>query len=160
MSYSSIACGRAICFIFALMPWASAVLADDLEQSLKQAYQGKVFVLRNFWEGDYLHYGSAGKLMGDANVGFWTTDGFVRVDQIRVSDTNLQLECKRLFIRSTSSGFDYSDRHGQGNKLQLDIGLDPQHLSREGVDSVFSKVFVADSSSFLESVADYWKPCV
>jgi hypothetical protein len=73
-----------------VVPWTfSAVLfgaaasADDLERTLNQTYQGKVFVLRNFWRGDSLHYDSAGQIRGLATSGFWTTDGLVQVEKVR-----------------------------------------------------------------------------
>jgi hypothetical protein len=75
--------------VLSTLPVLCAVAsADDLERTLNQSYSGRVLVLRNFWRGDSLRYDSAGQIVGGAAPGFWTTDGLVRVEKVRLTGSN------------------------------------------------------------------------
>jgi protein TonB len=145
--------------IICLLLFASPTLADDLEQSLKQAYQGKVFIIRNFWPGSLLRYDSAGQLKGDANPGAWTLDGLVRVEKIGTADTGVVLQCKRLVIVPSRDGFDFKDRR-HAARLDILLDLDPKSSSLESMETAFSKIFVNDAGGFRDAVADSWRDCV
>lgn len=93
------------CFILLAIPADSQTA--DLNQQLRDEYQGKTFVLRGFYSGDRLHYGSTG-LPDKAMSGDWTTDGFVLVDDIAVSGQGLTIGAKRLIVNAPDqSGFSF-----------------------------------------------------
>jgi hypothetical protein len=80
------------CLIFALSP--ELARANDVEHHLRDQYQGKAFVLRGFYSGDRLRYDARGSA-GAANAGDWTIDGFLQLEQIRLSGQTLKIKSKR-----------------------------------------------------------------
>jgi len=92
-----------------LLPYASLVLgiaftvlpfrlnaADELDQ-LREKYDDKTLVLRNFYRGERLRYDSAGMSTGSAVPGDWTVDGFVRVTSLSLSGQRLTIQADRLW---------------------------------------------------------------
>lgn len=136
------------------------VFANDLNTSLKQTYGGKVFIIRNFWHGDHLQYDSAGQLMGDGDVGYWTTDGLVRIENVSVVGSTLHLECKRMVVSAGSRGLEYKESRSKDKKREIDIQYGATPVTPDGIDSALKKVFVSEKEDFLESVPPYWKKCI
>jgi len=143
-----------------LLVLCAVASADDLERTLNQTYRGKVFVLRNFWRGDLLRYDSAGQIIGNATSGFWTTDGLVRVEEVRLTGDTLNLECKRMFMVESKDGFDYRERSKKARKREIAIDLGPKPISAETAGAVLSKILVSGKADFFSEMPDYWKPCV
>ena len=134
----------------------------DEATDLTQAYKGKVFIVRNFWHGDTLRYDSAGQRIGDANLGFWTIDGLIRIEKIETSGGQLRVGCKRMLLDVKSGAFDYADARGNRTDKQREIVIDlgQESPTRDFVEAVFSKIFISDASSFEDAVPEYWKQCV
>jgi TonB family protein len=134
--------------------------AADLGHALTQSYKGKVYMIRNFWEGGTLGYDAAGQRIGSAGAGYWTTDGIVRIEKIEVRNRVLSVECRRMIVNVTSDGFDYAGRGHRGERREIAIDLGEQEATSSFLESVFSKIFVADPNTFLNSVPEYWKDCI
>jgi TonB family protein len=135
--------------------WASA---DDLTQALNQKLQHKIFVLRGFWSNKNLRYDATGSVIGNPDLGYWTTSGIVRVVKVETAG-RVRLECKRLPVGADDSAtLDYKDRNGK--KLILEVELDPQRATPDTINSVFSKVFLTPGDKFVDNVPEYWSPCV
>jgi TonB family protein len=152
----------ALAGLLALTPIAAA--ANEVEQRLRDEYRGKTLVLRGFYSGDRLRYDSAGA-PGDARFGDWTTDGFVLVNDIHVSDLRLRIKAKRLSIGLGQKGtFEFLADNPKAQKkappLQIEVELPQMNPSFEQVDAILSKIFLAAQDSFAELVPDYWKPCI
>lgn len=134
--------------------------AADLSHALTQSYKGKVYMIRNFWEGGTLGYDAAGQRIGGAGAGYWTTDGIVRIEKIEVRNRVLCVECRGMIVKATSDGFDYAGRGHRGERREVAIDLGQQEATSSFVESVFSKIFVVDPNSFISSVPEYWKDCM
>lgn len=119
-------------------------------------------MIRNFWEGGTLRYDAAGQRIGNANIGFWTTDGIVRIEKIEVTPNRaLRVKCRRMIVNLKSDALDYTASPGDGDeRREIAIDLGQQEPTSSFVESVFSKIFVADRNTFLDSVPEYWKDCI
>jgi TonB family protein len=153
----------AIMVVFAVA--VSAARASDSRQDLRDQYQGKTLVLRGFYTGNKLRYDSSGKLVRGATSGDWTTDGFLLVSDIHVSDLRLKLKAKRLSIALGQNGtFQFlaetPKMQEKATPLQIEVELPQVNPSIEQVDAILSKVFLTEQDSFAELVPGYWKPCV
>ena len=139
--------------------------AKEVEQRLRDEYQGKALVLRGFYSGDRLRYDSVGAPAGRARSGDWTTEGLVLVSDIHVSDMRLKIRAKRLSVVLGQKGrFEFLAETTKAQKkappLEIDAELPQMNPSFEQVDAILSKIFLAAQDNFAELVADYWKPCV
>jgi len=136
--------------------------ADDLSHALTQAYKGKDYMIRNFWQGGTLGYDAAGQRIGDADPGYWTTDGIVRIEKVEVTPNRvLHVVCRRMIVNVRSDAFDYTASRGErSDRREIDIDLGQQEATSSFVESVFSKIFIADPNSFLDAVPEYWKDCI
>ena len=138
--------------------------ANEVEQRLRDEYHGRTFVLRGFYSGDHLRYDADGA-PGDARSGEWTTDGFVLVGDIHISDLRLKLKAKRLSIGLGQKGtFEFlaANRKAQkkGPPLQIEAELPQVNPSLEQIEAILSRIFLATQDSFADLVPDYWKPCI
>lgn len=136
--------------------------ADDLSHALTHSYKGKIYMIRNFWEGGTLGYDAAGQRIGNADVGYWTMDGIVRIEKIVVTPNRvLRVECRRMIVDVRADGFDYSASRGHhSERREIAIDLGQQEATPSFVESVFSQIFVADPNTFSDSVPEYWKDCI
>jgi hypothetical protein len=85
-------------FVLALGLGALPGVANDLDQQLRDQYQGKTLVLRGFYPGNSLRYDSAGSLSEGGLSGDWTVDGVVRIDEIRASGDRLKIRATRVHL--------------------------------------------------------------
>lgn len=141
----------------------------DLEQQLRDQYQGKIFLLRGFYTGDRLRYDPTAALVGDAAVGEWTVDGFVQLYDVRISDHGLKIRARRMMVSVERNGFQFHvegnpKKHNKGPKksesLEIEVALPQVNSSAEEVDAALSKVFLTGQDNFVDLVPDYWKFCV
>jgi TonB family protein len=131
---------------------------SDVSQHLRDQCQGKTFVLREFYAGKSLRYDAAGSLAGGATAGDWTTDGFVRVNDIRLSRQRLTVKAARVPLDPDyTSGFELFKAAGNV-EIEADLGVD--NPSTEQIDAVLSRIFLTSQDDLADSVADMWKHCV
>jgi TonB family protein len=152
----------ALCFTLAAIP--AITQTTDLEQQLRDQYQGKIFLLRGFYSGDQLRSGSTG-LPDKASSGDWTTDGFVQVDDIDVSGQGLTIRAARLIVIAPNhSGFGFVADTPKGKKkapsLDIKADLPSGGSSLEQVEAALSRIFLTAQDDLAAQVPDYWKPCV
>ena len=150
---------KRVCLVLLVLACALPCVADELQSSLKHSYQGKAFIIRNFWPGTVLKFDASGQLKGDASSGIWTLHGFIRVEKIEIHGSTLRLRCKRLVIGETRRGFDYSDRQNDA-RLEIDVDLNSSQPRQEEIKEAFSRMFVNDKVAFRDSVPHYWRPCI
>lgn len=142
--------------------------AQDVRQYLRNQYQGKIFVLRGFPVGDALHYDSYGALQNSAS-GDWTTDGFVQIDDIHVSNDRLIIKAQRVVAARLDKG-QFELRPLERTKgsvtrkefvhveIKADAGM--HNPSQEQIDAIASRIFLTPQDSLESLVPDYWKPCL
>jgi TonB family protein len=147
---------------------------SELEQHLRDQYNGKTFVLRNFYHGDRLSYDSAGSLVSDSAVtGDWTVDGFAHVISLDLHGQSLTIQAERLSLLNNGQAFQFRQNSGKGKKndekkerkaekgygLRIDVEFDAAGITPEKADSALSRIFLTVQDRFADSVPAYWKPC-
>jgi len=66
-------------------PYAFADQHSELEKQLRAQWVNKVLFIRNFYKGKRLKFDKTGKLVTKAELGYWTVDGMVEVDNVKVA---------------------------------------------------------------------------
>ena len=140
---------------------------QDVQHYLRDQYQGKTFVLRGFPVGDVLRYDSSGA-SDRAASGDWTTDGFVQVNDVRLSDDRLIFKAQRMVAARLDGQFQLRPlERVKGNltkkelvqvEIKADLGM--HNPSQEQLGALASKIFLTAQDSLGDLVPDYWKPCV
>jgi protein TonB len=145
------------------------IAAQDSLKSVRDQYQNKILVVRNFYAGHSLHFASNGKLTGKQVSDDWTTDGFVQIDEINGSGQSMLIRATRLQIGwSSKSGFtvlNKRDREGNLDKKEkkhheLQIQADIDSLAPQPVEVLLSQIFLTGADSFATAVPPYWKLCI
>jgi len=148
-----------ICLGACLILAALLCVAVELESSLKEAYEGKVFMIRAFYSGNKLQYDSTGKLINYAVPGFWTLDGLAHVETVSFKGNALRLKCKRLVIAGSKADLDYTNS-AKESKLEIEVAFPPNLPDQEEVKNLLSRIFVLDGAELPDLVPSYWKACV
>jgi TonB family protein len=149
---------------------------SELEQHLRDQYNGKTFVLRNFYHGDRLSYDSAGSPVTDSAVsGDWTVDGFTRVISLDLHGQSLTIQAERLSLLNNGQAFLFRQHSGKSKKndekeerkaekghgLRIDVEFDAGGgITAEKADAALSKIFLTLQDRLPELVPDYWASCV
>jgi TonB family protein len=139
--------------------------ASELEKHLRDQYDGKTLLLRNFYGGASLHYDSSGQLSKAAAPGDWTVDGVFQVGEVKVSSHHLTIRAKRVHLGWLRDvGFspveDAKDKPGDTRLLRIEADLGHGDVTPEQVDAVLAQIFLTPKDHLVELVPDYWKPCV
>jgi hypothetical protein len=116
-----------LCFasiIFLLAIPASAQTSNS--QQILDQYRNKIFAIRGFFPGDHLHFSSTGVPDSTTN-GDWTTDGFVELNDLSISNRVLTISARRLLVSTGKDGFrflaDTPRKRKKAPKLRMDIDL-------------------------------------
>ena len=151
-----------IALVLALVAVVAALplpAASELEQNLRDRYNGKTLVLRNFYAGDSLQYDASGRFSRSADSGDWTVDGFVRVDNVKVSGQRLTIQAKRLhMVRTRDGGF--APVPSPAKKLRIEADVNPGEGTPDRAEALLARIFLTSQDHFAELLPDYWKPCV
>lgn len=114
-----------------------------LEQELSQIFVGRSFTIRNFYRGGHLRYGSDGQLLEKAEPGFWSRDGMVQFTAVNLSrEGALVMQDNRYCIQ-------FEPEYGEfvnvrtGDKVEIEIQLKPDQLSREALVPIMQKVLLS-----------------
>lgn len=142
--------------------------AEDLQQHLRDQYQGKTRLLRGFYSGDSLLYESSGALIGKEITGDWSDDGFVALDDIHTIGPHLVIAGRRLLVTRLTPEFALTParkRSAEGKDLgpavlKIDVDFGMNAPSAAEADAVISKIFLTEQDSLADLVPEYWKPCV
>jgi TonB family protein len=146
----------------ALLLFPIAARATDPEQSLRGQYQGKIFILRDCRPGQKLLYDSGDGLDG-TTVGEWTTDGFIRVDEIHLSANSVGIKATRQVVVSAGQGFQFAaekiarktKNHGV---VEIEVRFNKGNFTEAA--AMLSKIFLTSRESFIDFVPNYWKTCI
>lgn len=154
---------RSLLLCLAIVFTRSHLNASAIERHLRDQYKSKFLFLRNFPAGEKLTYNSEGSLINVAKSGDWTTDGMVRVLQIRIVENHLLIYAARLWLSSdhgfSFSGFLQKKVKKEDADLQIDAELE-SGSTFDRVEATLSKIFLTSRDDFGELVPEYWKPCV
>ncbi len=144
---------------FCLVALASGTVAaaQDVEQSLKQQYEGKILVLRHPIQGDSLEYASDGKVLKGGDEGPWTVYGRIKIDE-------LQLQADKLLLQGSRVDYKLDGRVRQlvpiPNKkkhvsVQVSLNRTPQNIT--DTDAVLDHIFAFTRKAVVESAPDFWR---
>jgi TonB family protein len=160
---------RLLTFVLALGLGALPGVASDLDQQLRDQYQGKTLVLRGFYSGNSLRYDSGGSPSEGGLSGDWTVDGVVRIDEVRASGDRLKIRATRVHLGwvgvelQTLHDYVAKDKPDKDEKkdreLRIEAALSAGGTAESAV-AALSRIFLTSQDSFAEMVPDYWKPCV
>jgi len=138
--------------------------ADDLQQHLRNQYQGKTLMLRGFYAADKLQYDAAGALVSSASPGDWTTDGVVLLNEIQVSGNRLTIKTRRLLVSASQGTFRFLAENPKKRKksvrLTIEADMGSPNPSSEQATTVMSRIFLSPKDNFATLVPEYWKFCV
>jgi TonB family protein len=148
--------------LLVFLPVPAAAQKADLQQHLRDQYQGKTLLLRGFYTGSKLRYDSTGAPTSGATSGDWTTDGVVVLNQIHVSGGRITVKAQRFLVSGQGT---FRFLAGKSKKRKKDALLEiaaelPSADSTEQVDAAMSRIFLTTQDNFADLVPDYWKPCV
>jgi hypothetical protein len=139
----------------------------DLQQHVRDRYQGKTVLLRGFYSGDRLRYNSSGELTDHASSGDWTVDGFIAVGDLRVSRARIVLRAVRQLVIVNDRQFELRPKEkrepGRKSNKPVFVEIETQvgsNSSPAQVDAAFSRIFLTEADDFTEMVPEYWKSCV
>lgn len=159
---------RATTIVLIIFAIAAMARSADLNQHLRDQYQGKTFLLRGFYSADRLRYDSSG-VPDNAAAGDWTVDGFIQVYLILLSDDDrLIIKGQRMAAAEIGGQFELRpvERKVQQSKkveyVQVEIEADPgmHNPAPEQIDAFISRIFLTPQDSLANLVPDYWKTCL
>ncbi|MGO9087026.1 MAG: energy transducer TonB [Terriglobales bacterium] len=159
-------CSLAVITLLGLLALAPTHVraANELEQRLRDGYQGKTLLLRGFYTGDKLQFDATGAPVGGPTPGDWTTDGVVRLTQINASGNRLTIKARRLLVSSSQGTLRFLAEDPKKEKksplLKIEADLDSSNPSPEQAAAAMSRIFLTAQDDFADQVPDYWKPCV
>ena len=147
--------------------------ASEIDQHLREQYNGKTLLLRNFYGGASLRYDASGQLSRVATPGDWTVDGVVQINDVKVSIRHLSIRATRVHLGWASDiGFapvedvkDKTSRPGETKpadtrSLRIEAELGRGEVTAEQADAILAQIFLTPKDHLVELVPDYWKPCV
>jgi len=146
-----------------------AQTSGEVEQHLRDQYKGKTLLLRNFYAGNFLRYDASGQLSRNADSGDWTVDGFVRVDNVKVSGHRLTIQAKRVYMGWThGAGFapvpsppgEAGKEYEDARKLRIEADPNSGEVTADNAEALLARIFLTSQDHLAELVPDYWKPCV
>jgi len=143
-----------------LITGRGATASSPLEQQLSQLFVGRSFTIRNFYRGAHLRYGSDGKLLDKADLGFWSRDGMVKFSALKISkESTLIMEGDRYCIQ-------FEPEHGEfvnvrtGDKVELEIQLRPEQMNLNSVIPLLQTVLLNSRDKLADLVPPYWSSCL
>jgi TonB family protein len=146
-----------------LLTFTADALTSDLDQHLKNQYQHKIFLLRGFYSGGWLHYDASGAPLGAPSPGSWTIDGFILVTGAKAHGQTLKFTGRRMPVISVGQGFlfraDSPEKRNEMPGIEIEAKLGSGNPIEE-VDAVAAKIFLTDQDSLAASVPWYWQSCV
>lgn len=143
--------------LFSISAAAQANFDNELTQYLSQRYKKRMMILRRFYMGEQLKYDPSGNLIGHADEGFWTINGILQINKIRVSNQRLEIQAKRFVLAEIKNKLDFAPSK---RETVIVVDFDPRNFTREVVDAALSQIFFNEHDHFEELVPIYWKHCV
>jgi TonB family protein len=126
--------------------WAQT---DQLQDKLNSAYMGKTLLLRNFYSGDTLAYGSDGQLLSPSIQLPWTLSS--------VEITGIVVAAPEIEIRGNRMGTVFEGgrlRFIKIGKLRIHLERDPSNKDSE---AAIRQVFVDPQEDLRPLLPDYWQ---
>jgi TonB family protein len=139
--------------------------ADEVEQGLKQQFEGKTLVLRHPLEGSSMEFDADGKVLKGGDEGPWTVYGGVLIDDVALSPEKLSFKGRRilfLFLNQQFTAMELKKRNPILEppfppSVELEIKLDRALDSADQAQTILGRVFALNNADLLDSIPDYWR---
>jgi len=135
----------------------TAATAQDVEQSLKQQFEGKILVLRHPIQGGSLEYDSDGKVLKGGGEGPWTIYGRIKIDE-------LQLQADKLLLKGTRVDYKLDGRARQlvplpneKKHVSVQVSLNGTLQNVTDADAALDHIFAFTRKEVVESAPDFWR---
>ena len=138
-----------------LAPSLNAQDLKELEQNMKQKYEGKVLVLRGFYTGRHLRYDPNGKPLKRAQEGAWSVDGGVQIERVKLAEKTLEILGKRVYARYLDElkDFEYVSSEREV-KIEAELSTTfPEVAATELV----QRIFLTGDEKLSDHVPPYWQ---
>ena len=151
---------RLVLLLFLPLVSLPACSSPSLDQELSQIFVGRSFTIRNFYRGGHLRYGSDGQLLEKAEPGFWSRDGMVQFTAVKLSRADT------LIMQGNRYCIQFEPEYGEfvnvrtGDKVEIEIQLKPDQLSREALVPVMQKILLSSRDRLSDLVPSYWSNCL
>lgn len=143
---------------FALLsPLAASGGRTSLEP-WKQRLQNNTLIVRNFYEGTYLHYDRAGKVVGHPPTGSWTISGFVEIRQVEMAGNKVHMEGVRLaFTFDRRRGY---QRIRTSDTVVIEITLEARAYAEPEIVAILTRIFLTSKENLAWEVPAFWQGCL
>ena len=139
-------CGALLIFFSLLRVWAQT---DHLQDELNSGYKGKTFLLRHFYSGDTLTYGSDGRLRSRSIQGPWTLGG-VEITGIVVAPARIEIRGNRIGAVFENGKLNFM----KVGKLQIQIDRDTSETNSE---AAIREILIDPQEDLRPFLPDYWR---
>jgi TonB family protein len=133
----------------------AVVVQQDVEQSLKQQYEGKILVLRHPLQDGSMEFDSDGKVLKGGSEGPWTLYGRIKIDE-------LKLQADKLLLKGMRVGYKFDDKGKLAPfptkkhvSVQISLTGTPQKMT--DVDDVLTHIFAVTRKDIVGSAPDFWR---
>ena len=142
-----------VLFVFLIAQSVSAQHQNENESRMETGIQGRVLVLKTPFLNDDLQFDSQGKLVGNGDVGPWTTHGWIKVSDVRLSDHELVLKGNRVILVMGSVNHKASlVPLVSDEKLRISADFSDSKEAEQWLTQEF------ESRSVQERIDSYWSP--
>jgi TonB family protein len=123
------------------------------ESQIKSGLEGKILILKTAYREDKLHFDALYNLIGNAEVGPWTTHGWIKISRADLDNNQLVLQGKRVILVMGS----VSDKPSlvpllSDEKIQISCDLADPRQWEESISRLF------EAQSVQERMDNYWVP--
>ena len=126
----------------------------QIERRLKAEYEGKVLLLRHFYQGDRLKYTIRGESLEGERPGIWTVDGRIKIVKLRWGNRTVEIEGDRLTLVYDDRSQEFKD---QKSKQRVRVLVEaPSGSSEENIRQAFGRIFLASMEPPAEMAPTYW----
>jgi TonB family protein len=129
-----------------LRVWAQI---DRLEDQLNSAYKGKTLIIRDFYSGDTLRYGSDGKLSTSSLQGPWTLGG-MEITGIAIAHSGIKIKGNRMGALFENGKLKFL----KVGKLQIHVDRAPSDKESE---AAIRRIFMDPQQDLRPFLPDYWQ---
>ena len=107
-------------------------------QDIETAYKGRLVLQRTYYRGNHLIYNEDGLLLMGGDVGTWTLDGHIEIEEIKARSNRIEIDGVRVIATC-----DRIQRKWHGlpiGKVRVEIELNPGNLNVDKAKSALLKV--------------------
>jgi TonB family protein len=132
---------------------------DQIKNELEKTFNKKIFIIRNFYSGNYLKYDSEGTLISGGASGSWTTDGYFEPAEVKLSTKSTILKGKRIYW-----GYNPTEKKSRlfrgYDMTTIEFRRSAEQLTLPLILIPLNKVFITNREAIVDIVPPYWKKLI